>query len=243
MRGADDGVMSHPETPKTTVSHVEHVMGTAVRFVTASQVPVGSLIDEAVDWLHWVDRTFSTFRPDSEIMSIRRRELDEPHPEVTAVLERCLGLRIVTEGAFDHHVEDALDPAGYVKGWAIDRAAGILAAGGIERFYVDAGGDIAMRGAWTVGVRSPADPSRALFALELEDQAIATSGTYERGEHIWGANPGGLASVTVVGPDLGATDAVATALFASGGQNVGWLDRFPNHRIYAVTHDLRVRAA
>jgi thiamine biosynthesis lipoprotein len=224
------------------VAHVEHVMGTAVRFVSGTH-PLPAEIEKAVAWLHWVDRTFSVYRPHSEIMRIRRGELDTPHFEVTAVLERCLGLRILTEGAFDHRLEDALDPSGYVKGWAIQRAADMLADRGLERFYIDAGGDIAMRGAWTIGVRNPSTPARALFALELDDQAVATSGTYERGQHIWGADPGGLASVTVVGHDLGTADAVATALFSSGGRNVGWLDRFPGYRIYTVGNDLRVRAA
>lgn len=223
-------------------AHVERVMGTAVRFVSETE-PAPGAIDDAVAWLHWVDRTFSVFRDDSEITRLRRGELESPHPEVAAVLDRCLGLRILTEGAFDHRIEEALDPSGYVKGWAIQRAADMLAGRGLERFYVDAGGDIAARGAFTVGVRDPHDPERPLFALKLLDNAIATSGTYERGEHIWGADPGGLASVSVVGPDLGTADAVATALFAAGGWDAGWLHRFPDYRVYAITHDLQVRAA
>ncbi len=219
------------------VARVEHVMGTAVRFITETR-SVPNEIDRAIAWLHWVDRTFSVYRPDSEIMRIRRGELDTPHEDVSFVLDRCLGLRILTEGAFDHRLEDALDPSGYVKGWAIQRAADILATSGMRRFYIDAGGDIAMRGAWRVGIRNPADPECPLLVLDLEDTAIATSGTYERGEHIWGPDPGGLASVSVVGPDLGTADAVATALFASGGRNVGWLDRFTDYRTYTISHDL-----
>ena len=39
-----------------------------------------------------------------------------------------------------------LDPSGYVKGWAIERAARILEAAGAENFCINAGGDIALRG-------------------------------------------------------------------------------------------------
>ncbi len=38
---------------------VEHVMGTAVRFATEHDTKDGA-IDRAIDWLHWVDSTFST---------------------------------------------------------------------------------------------------------------------------------------------------------------------------------------
>jgi thiamine biosynthesis lipoprotein len=225
-----------------TTTHVEHVMGTAVRFVADAKPGPGE-IDRAVAWLHWVDRTFSIYRENSEIMRLRRGELDDPHHEVGWVLDRCLGLQIRTEGAFDHRIEDALDPSGYVKGWAIQRAADLLAAGGLERFYIDAGGDIAMRGRFVVGIRNPRTPEVPMLALDLEDTAIATSGTYERGEHIWGDHPGGLASVSVVGPDLGIADAIATALFAAGGDNAAWLERFPEYHVYSITHDLQVRAA
>ena len=56
--------------------------------------------------------------------------------------------------------------------------------------------------------------------LELRDGAVATSGAYERGQHIvdprTGRPPRGVLSVTVVGPDLGTADAYATAAFALG---------------------------
>ena len=47
--------------------HAEHVMGTVVSFdVPLSARDDGSL-DTAVRWLHWVDRIFSPFRPDSDV--------------------------------------------------------------------------------------------------------------------------------------------------------------------------------
>ena len=56
--------------------------------------------------------------------------------------------------------------------------------------------------------------------LETRDLAVATSGAYERGEHITNPHTGrpanGLLSVTVVGPRLSGADAYATAVFAMG---------------------------
>lgn len=218
---------------------VERVMGTAVRFATEGAT---AGVEAAIAWLHWVDDTFSVHRPDSQIMRIRRGAIsaNDIHPEVGAVLDRCTGLRVLTEGWFDHRPEGDLDPSGYVKGWAVERAASLLEQHGVSRFYVDAGGDIATRGTWTVGIRNPKHPARTLLAVELTDEAIATSGTYERGNHIWGRHPAGLASVSVIGPDLGTADAVSTALFSSGGEDPAWLERFPDYEVVAITHDLRV---
>ena len=222
-------------------THVERVMGTAVRF--AVEGDAGSeAISRAVAWLHWVDHTFSVHRSDSQIIRIRNGEIaeSEVHPEVTDVLERCMALRIVSDGHFDHRPDGDLDPSGYVKGWAIERAARILDEAGIQRFYVDAGGDIVVRGRWSVGIRNPLDPSGALVATVLADEAIATSGTYERGAHIWGDGVGDLASVSVIGPDLGTADAISTALFSSAGEDASWVQRFSGYEVLAVTNDLEI---
>ncbi len=56
--------------------------------------------------------------------------------------------------------------------------------------------------------------------IELHDGAVASSGTYERGEHIWdvfSAQPArAVAAASVSGPDLALADALATALVAAG---------------------------
>ena len=189
---------------------VEHVMGMPVR--------VDGDIDAArvFGWLRWVDATFSTFRPDSEISRLGRGERFEPHPLVRGVLDRCEELREQTGGWFDARAGGRLDPSGFVKGWAVERAA----AFGRGRFLIDAGGDVVLRGAWRVGIRHPYERDRLAAALTLSDCAVATSGAYERGAHIVDPHTGlpasGPASVTVIDRDLGTADAYATAAFAAG---------------------------
>ena len=231
-------------------TRVEHVMGTAVLFDIRDREFPQDALEEAVAMLHWVDATFSVFRHDSEISRIARGELalTDTDLKVKVVLATCEVLQRDTAGAFDHHPEGELDPSGYVKGWAVEQAARILTGSGIESFLVSAGGDIVSRGVpsegkmWSVGIRDPLDSDAILGTVNLHDNAIATSGLYERGDHIRGAEGNGEmpASVSIVGPDLGIADALATAVFASGIEDIGWLSNFPEYDLIAVTSDHRI---
>jgi thiamine biosynthesis lipoprotein len=196
--------------------------------------------DEVFAWFRWVDRVFSPYRPDSEISRIDRGELapDAAHPDVRAVLARCERLRRQTRGYFDARAGGRLDPSGLVKGWAVDRAAALLSGS----FFIDAGGDVLVRGGpWRVGVRHPLRRDALCAALELSGGAVATSGAYERGEHVLdpvGGGParGGL-SVTVIGRTLAHADAFATAAFAMGRRGPAWLARRPGCDAMTVLDD------
>src|SRR4051794_37301917 len=104
--------------------HVEHVMGTVVSIDLREDRP--DLVVDLVAWLHDVDRTFSTYRPDSAVRRLARGDLalaDAP-TDVRWVVERCGQLRAETHGAFDARVgTEDFDPSALVKGWAVQRAA------------------------------------------------------------------------------------------------------------------------
>ena len=250
-------------------TRVEPVMGTAFG-ITVDGALDPAVLDAAFAWLHAVDATFSTYRADSEISRLGRGELDldDASPDVRIVLRRCAELTDLTDGWFTaQRREGGFDPSGLVKGWSIDEAAVILRMGGARSFSINGGGDIVCAGAvadgrrgWRTGIRDPGDPRSVVAVLDLTDQAIATSGTYERGAHIWGAGGGRiadratLAGVSVIGPNLGTADALATAVFAEGSGRPAWLGRFPGYDLVLVTTDgrllstpgadaLRVRAA
>jgi FAD:protein FMN transferase len=194
--------------------------------------------EPAFAWLQWVDATFSPFRADSEISRIDRGELaaGEAHPLVREVLARCEALRHETRGYFDARHSGVLDPCGLVKGWAVDRAATLLRG---RRVCIDAGGDVLVRGGgWRVGIRHPREHGLLAAALHADDLAIATSGAYERGEHIVDPHsrrpPTGVLSVTVVGPDLATADAYATAAFAMGEAGAEWTARLRGYEAMTI---------
>ncbi|MEU4428675.1 FAD:protein FMN transferase [Actinoplanes sp. NPDC024001] len=213
-------------------------MGTVVSIELADDLPpseLADLVSATCAWLHEVEARFSTYREDSEVCRFRRGELKlaDCSADLRLVLDRCADLWRDTDGYFDAHAGGPLDPSGYVKGWSVEVASQRLAAAGSQRHYIGAGGDIRMRGAgpggrpWRVGVRHPWEADKLSWVLELTDGAVATSGTYERGAHVFNPRTGqaasGLRSVTVVGPDLAVADAYATAALAMGEAGLGWL--------------------
>ncbi|MEV5311280.1 FAD:protein FMN transferase [Streptomyces sp. NPDC052610] len=211
-------------------------------------VPEG-LADAVYAWLREADARFSPFRPDSEVSRLDRGELRPEDvsaglAEVLAIAERY---RVATGGAFDVRPPGRrLDPCAVVKGWAVQRAADLLAGAGVRRFCLNAGGDVVVAGGpWRVGVRHPEHADRVCAVLELTDGAVATSGRYERGDHILDARTGrpstGLLGVTVVAPTLTEADTVATAAFALGPDGVAWAAGQQGCEVYAVDTGHRVR--
>jgi thiamine biosynthesis lipoprotein len=188
-----------------------------------------------VAWLHDVDAEFSTYRADSDVCRFDRGELllCEASADLRWIVDRCEGLRRETGGSFDAYANGPFDPSALVKGWAVQRAADGLRASGVGCFCLTAGGDVVACGSpdadapWRVGVRHPHDPHAVAAVIEVDGElAVATSGLYERGDHIVdpasGRAPQGVLSVTVTGPDLGLADAYATAAFAMGVDGPGW---------------------
>ena len=117
-----------------------------------------------------------------------------------------------------------LDLGAVAKGLAIDTAARVLEP--LGDFSIDAGGDLYMGGRnaeggpWVVGIRHPRRDGELIDKLSVSNQAVCTSGDYEKPDHIVAARrapPGrALASATVVAPGAMLADALATAAFALG---------------------------
>ena len=230
-------------------------MGTAISLDLRSPVVSRAAVDAAFDHLRDFDARFSTYRRDSEISRVGRGEvsLDECSPDVREVLERCDALRALSLGYFDirgHRTDGGLDPSGFVKGWAVEAAAATLDAAGAENYCLNAGGDVVARGEsepgrpWRIGIRHPELPAKLATVLEVRDLAVATSGAYERPNHITdphtGRAPEGVLSVTVVGTSLSEADAYATAAYAMGPAGLAWIATLPGYAGCMVTTERRL---
>jgi len=236
------------------VRHAEPVMGTVVSFDVPVTARHDGSLDAAVRWLHWVDRVFSPYQADSDVSLLARAEVtvDGCAPEMAEVLAACAFVRDLSGGYFTAAPGGQFDPSGYVKGWAVERAAALLARAGSADHLVNGGGDVQCAGGrgpgadgmstapWRVGIADPLRPGRLALVVEARDRAVATSGTAERGAHILDPHTGspaaGLASLTVTGPSLALADAYATAAVAMGPARArDWTASLDGYEAYAIT--------
>lgn len=233
------------------------VMGTIASVHVHDGDPVGDAgaVEHAVDRvfaeLERLEAMFSTFRADSEISRINRGELHiaASSTEVCDVLDACRWLDHASDGAFSAYRPDApdqLDPSGFVKGWAADRASHALRGAGFANWCVNVGGDIIVSGRpgrdqpWRIGIVDPRDAHDVRATIEVSHGAVATSGTAARGLHLWDGRTGGhataFASLTVIGPNLTWADAFATTAFALGETGLDWIAQFDGYQAMAITH-------
>uniref|UniRef100_A0AAU1ZQ82 FAD:protein FMN transferase n=1 Tax=Streptomyces sp. NBC_00093 TaxID=2975649 RepID=A0AAU1ZQ82_9ACTN len=227
---------------------VEHIMGFPISLRIDDENAPAEAADAVFAWLHEVDARFSPFKDDSEVSRLDRGELetDELSTDLTEVLGLCEEYRVATKGAFDVRLPGrGLDPCAMVKGWAVQRAADLLAAAGVRTYCLNAGGDVVAAGRpWRVGVRHPEHADQLCTVLELTEGGVATSARYERGDHILDGRTGrpatGLLSLTVVAATLTEADATATAAFAMGVEGVDWAAARKGCEVFAVDADRQV---
>ena len=202
----------------------------------AGAAELGRQLDRARALLHRADEVFSTWRPDSPISRLRSGEITgaQAPAEVAEVLERCAAARELSGGWFDPWaMPGGIDPTGLVKGWAAQSALAAFSAECVVGAMVNAAGDIASSGGmgngtpFRIGIADPLRPRRLAEIVELTG-AIATSGSYERGNHLIDPHSGRraarTASASVTGPDLGLADALATALAVAGAPGLAFIE-------------------
>jgi FAD:protein FMN transferase len=251
-RSSAGATVSPATAPLPGLRRVAQIMGTVISLDVRTAAVSAAALDEAFEYLRGVDARFSPYKPDSEVSRLIRDELAEVDysPELGEVLALCEDARRATQGYFDirsHRPDGRPDPTGLVKGWSLENAGRILEAAGARDYCINGGGDIVARGeaapgqAWRIGIRHPLQADALATVLAVRDAAVATSGEYERGEHIrdpfTGRRPAGVLSLTVVGPSLTFADAYATAAFAMGPTGLAWLAGVPDYEGCSITAD------
>ena len=225
------------------------VMGT-VASITVAQMSVTerttTVLEDVREYLHEIDDRFSHYKITSEASRYGRGELtrDELSDGMRHVLAECSRLHELSGGVFTikNPRDGELDLAGYVKGWSIESAAELLRAADVNDFLINVGGDIYAAGhatpgqPWNVAVTDSRTPAAIVAGVELVDQGIATSGTAERGDHIWGRRTNDLISFTAIGASVTLADGYATVGFAMGVAGLEWVEQQGYHA-FALTVD------
>lgn len=210
-----------------------------------------SAIDKIFAYFISVDNQFSTYKKDSEISKFNRGEIkcQQLSPLMKKIFKLARETKIKTNGYFDIERPDGLtDPSGIVKGWAIYEAAKKISKMGFKNFYVDAGGDIQVKGnnsqgqPWKIGIRNPFNRNENIKIVTIGDRGIATSGTYIRGQHIYDPynsdkSISEIVSFTVIGPNIYEADRFATAAFAMREKGIEFIAKLKGFEGYAVNKD------
>ena len=149
---------------------------------------------------------------------------------------RDIELDRLTHSVFLKRRGMALDLGGIAKGYAADEAASIIKEARIKRAIIDLGGNIFTCGEkkdgslWRVGIQYPGEERGVYIGIvQVKEQAVVTSGVYERFfekngnrfHHIFSPSSGypaenGLLSVTIIANNSMDADALSTAVFVMG---------------------------
>ena len=130
-----------------------------------------------------------------------------------------------------------IDLGAIAKGYITDKIADFLRDRGVESGFLNFGGNVLVIGnkpdgsEWNIGIQDPLGKrdQNIVGAARVSDQAVVTSGIYERGfdldgvryHHILDTSTGWpvqneLAGVSIIAPDAFDADALSTTVFAMG---------------------------
>ncbi len=226
------------------------LMGMPISVEIVDPQATAEIFDRVYAYFSYIDDTFSPFKTNSEVSLINqgKRQTADYSRDMQEVLALAEKTRRETDGYFNVFHRGVFNPSGLVKGWAIGNAALLVEQSGFSNFYVDAGGDVQLKGknlngqSWRIGIKNPFNEAQIVKALVLTDGGVATSGTYCRGEHIY--NPkmkaqteSGVVSLTVIGPNVYEADRFATAAFAMGRPGIEFIDGLQGFEGYLITRE------
>ena len=223
-------------------------MGMPITIEVVDKSMTQKLMDKVFNYFREVDEKYSPYKSTSELSKINAGlPRSKWSNEMKNIFDLCEQTKKDTFGFFDIHHKNKYDPSGLVKGWAIDNAAQILKKHKIKNFYVEAGGDIQVSGVnaednlWRVGIRNPYSINEIVKVVGVNNEGIATSGTYIRGLHIYNPNDNKkvneVKSLTVIGPNIYDADRFATAAFAMGKKGISFIEMLPGFEGYMIDNE------
>lgn len=179
------------------------------------------------------DNQYSLFKPESELSKIASQEINliDASDSVKGMYTLALSWRDATHGVFTPHRPDGVvDLSGVVKAVAIQTIGESLTHVEITNWCLNIGGDILVSGnhddgsPWVSGIVDPEDRTQLITSVVLDGdrRACATSGSSERGDHIWsfGGYPTTFVQATVIANDIITADVLATAIVAGDSGNL-----------------------
>ncbi|CAI9681016.1 FAD:protein FMN transferase [Elizabethkingia anophelis] len=140
------------------------------------------------------------------------------------------------------------------KGYAADKTRDLMKSMGVKAGIIDASGDISTWGTqpdgkpWAIGINNPFNDHKMAAILYFKENAVTTSGSYEkyaeihgkRYSHIMNPKTGypstGLTSVTITGPNATMANGFSTSIMVLGEkEGLKLLKQFPEYHYLLIT--------
>ncbi|MFV8326829.1 FAD:protein FMN transferase [Flavobacterium sp. ZS1P14] len=145
------------------------------------------------------------------------------------------------------------------EGYATDKCRDMMISKGIKAGIINGSGDMSTWGKqpngknWNIGITNPIHPDKLLAVVPLQEDAVTTSGSYEkfvvfdgkRYSHIINPATGypatGLCSVTIFGPNAETANGLSTSLMVLGKTSgLLLLNKYPDYSCLMITDDGKV---
>jgi thiamine biosynthesis lipoprotein len=186
--------------------------------------------------------------PEHDLIEARLKRIDYKVVEV----DSTAGTAFINRSGMKVHL------GGIGKGYAVDRAIGLLRGQGFKDFLIQAGGDLYVAGAdhdkpWKLGIADPRGDHSPFATVQVSDGTVSTSGDYERAfmkdgkryHHIldpdFGEPARGCRSVTLVSNTAVMADAIAKGVFILGpAEGMALIEKLPDIEGVIVTADNHV---
>lgn len=145
------------------------------------------------------------------------------------------------------------------EGYATDKCRAMMLAKGVEAGIVNGSGDMSTWGKqpsgkpWKIGITNPFKTEKNIAIVPLENEAVTTSGSYEkfvildgkRYSHIINPATGmpatGLCSVTVFGPNAETANGLSTSLMVLDKEKgLLLLEKFPDYRAVLISDEGKI---
>ena len=208
-----------------------------------------NVIEFSLDFSEKTNGAFDiTVAPLSTLWNVNSRKEPPSEAEVKEALS-TVGYGKVSLSPFSLNGA-TLDLGAVAKGYIADKLAEYFKEKDVTNVIIDLGGNVAVLGEYTVGIRNPSSPDEVFATISLKDKSAVTSGAYQRYfeykgkryHHIIDPRTGysaqsGIASVTVISPSSMHADALSTAIFILGEEALSLCSEFPDTGALIITDD------
>ena len=192
-----------------------------------------------------------TVEPLVSLWDVKNRKAPPTSSAISEAL-KTVGYQNISLEPFSAN-NSTIDLGAIAKGYVADMMSDYFTSHNVRDVIIDLGGNVAVIGEFTVGIRNPSSPDEIFASFTLKDKSAVTSGAYQRYfeyegktyHHIIDPRTGypsdsGIASVTVISPSSMQADAISTAIFISGEDAISLCNEFPDTDALIITNDQRI---